>query len=77
MTEDTYINPDDLKNSIIILALDNLVSLYEYTLESVKDLPKEDIEYFGFIIDYSRDLMKQMGQNLDNHITPRPEWKTK
>ena len=77
MTEDTYINPDDLKNSIIILALDNLVSLYEYTLESVKDLPKEDIEYFGFIINYSRDLMKQMGQNLDNSVTPRPKWKTK
>ena len=72
------INPEDLKNSIIILALDNLASTYEFALEDTKNMPEEDVEYIQFIIGYSRDLIQQMGGTISSpHNIQRPKWKTK
>lgn len=69
------INPEDLKNAIIILALDNLASLYEIALEEDPNMPKEEKEYIQFIIDYCRDLIQLMGGNLGSHNIPRPQWR--
>lgn len=76
--ENNTVNPEDLKNSIIILALDNLASIYEYALEDAKNMPEDEVEYTKFIIGYSRDLIQQMGGNISGpHDIPRPKWKTK
>lgn len=76
--EENIVNPEDLKNSIIILALDNLASIYEYALEDAKNMPEEEIEYTKFIIGYSRDLIQQMGGTISTpHNIQRPKWKTK
>lgn len=71
------ISPDDLKNSIVILALDNLASTYEIALEDAKNMPEDEIEYLQFIIGYSRDLIQQMGGSISsNQPISRPQWKT-
>ena len=76
--ENNTVNPEDLKNSIIILALDNLASIYEYALEDAKNMPEDEVEYILLIIGYSRDLIQQMGGNISGpHDIPRPKWKTK
>lgn len=76
--EENIVNLEDLKNSIIILALDNLASIYEYALEDAKNMPEDEIEYTKFIIGYSRDLIQQMGGTISTpHDIPRPKWKTK
>jgi hypothetical protein len=71
------ISPEDLKNSIIILALDNLAYTYEIALEDAKNMPEDEIDYLHFIIGYSRDLIQQLGGNLGNQPISRPKWKTK
>lgn len=76
--EEDVVNQEDLKNYIIIIALDNLASIYEYALEDTQNMTKEEIEYTQFIIGYSRYLIQQMGGNLStNHNIPRPKWKIK
>ena len=76
--ENNTVNPEDLKNSIIILALDNLASTYEFALEDTQNMPEEEVEYLQFIIGYSRDLVQQMGGTISSHHNiQRPKWKTK
>lgn len=76
--EQNTVNPEELKNSIIILALDNLATIYEYALEDTQNMPEDEIEYTQFIIGYARDLIQQMGGTLSTpHNIPRPKWKTK
>lgn len=70
------ISPEDLKNSIIILALDNLASIYELALEDTQNMPEDEIEYLKFIVGYTRDLIQQMGGKIDNQPIARPKWKT-
>lgn len=70
------VSPEDLKNSIIILALDNLASTYGIALEDAKNMPKDEVEYLQFIIGYSRDLIQQMGGSIGNKPISRPQWKT-
>lgn len=70
------ISPEDLKNSIVILALDNLASIYEIALEDTQNMPKDEVEYLQFIIGYSRSLIQQIGESISNKPIPRPQWKT-
>jgi hypothetical protein len=69
------INPEDLKNAIIIIALDNLASLYEYSLEE-NQIDPENIEEVNFLINYARSLITEMGGNISSpHKIQRPIWK--
>lgn len=71
------IDPEELKNSIIILALDNLASTYEIALEDTQDMPNEEKEYLEFLIEYSRDLIQHLGGNISNKPISRPKWNIK
>lgn len=69
------ISPEHLKNSIIILALDNLASTYEIALEDTQNMPEDEVEYLKFIIGYTKDLIQQMGGSLEDQPISRPKWK--
>ena len=66
---------EDIKNSIIILALDNLASLCEESLEIDENNPEEQ-DYLSFLASISRDIIKELG-GYTPHVIPRPKWKTK
>lgn len=63
---------EDIKNNIIILALDNLVKDYSIALEdSGTTLNNEDREAIQFIVDSAALLL---GEYANKVIHPKPEW---
>jgi hypothetical protein len=66
---------EDIKKSIIILALDLFASAYEDALENGKILPG-DIEEANLYIEVSRNLIQEIGKELDDSPKiKRPKWK--
>lgn len=63
---------EDIKNNIIILALDNLIKDYSIALDdSESTLNKEDIEAMQFIVDSAALIL---GEYANKVIHPKPEW---
>lgn len=63
---------EDIKNNIIILALDNLVRNYSIALDdSESTLNNEDKEAIQFIVDSAALLL---GEYANKVIHPKPEW---
>lgn len=62
---------EDIKNSIIILSLENLILDYESALEIIK-IP-EDREYIQFIIDSAKIILHE--SKKPNTRISRPKWK--
>lgn len=62
---------EDIKNSIIILSLENLILDYESVLEIIK-IP-EDREYIQFIIDSAKIILHE--SKIPDTIISRPKWK--
>lgn len=63
---------EDIKNNIIILALDNLVKDYSIALDdSESTLNKEDREAMQFIVDSAALIL---GEYANKVIHPKPEW---
>lgn len=63
---------EDIKNNIIILALDNLVKDYSIALDdSESTLNKEDREAMQFIVDSAAMIL---GEYAHKVIHPKPEW---
>lgn len=68
-------NQEDIKNSIIILALDNLIKDCEYSLEENINNPEN--EYIQFISDSSKIILKEYSEKLNKEpkVISRPKWK--
>ena len=63
---------EDIKNNIIILALDNLVKDYSIALEDKEStLNNEDKEAIQFIVDSAALLLGEYAKQV---IHPNPEW---
>ena len=62
---------EDIKNSIIILALENLIIDYESALEIIEDT--QDKEYIQFIIDTAKLALIESGIQINTKIS-RPKW---
>lgn len=63
---------EDLKNSIIILALDNLISSYLIALEDSETTQNsDDVETMQNIIQGASEILEEYQQKL---TTPRPQW---
>lgn len=63
---------EDIKNNIIILALDNLVKDYSIALDdSESALNNEDREAMQFIVDSAALIL---GEYANKVIHPKPEW---
>lgn len=64
---------ENIKNSIVILALDNLILDYESALEIIED--SQDKQYIQFIVDSAKLILGEMGNevNIDTKIS-RPKW---
>lgn len=63
---------NDLKKSILILALSNLIDTYNILLED-KEYPEKDKEYLSYIIEKAGELLISYNPNLE---TPRPTWES-
>ena len=62
---------EDIKNSIIILALENLIIDYESALEIIENT--QDKEYIQFIIDNAKITLSEFGIQIKTEIS-RPKW---
>lgn len=62
---------EDIKNSIIILSLENLIIDYESALEVIEITP-EDREYIQFIIDSAKLILNEA--NKPSTTISRPKW---
>ena len=64
---------DDIQKSIIILALDNLLSSSEVILEEIKELPDatENIEYLSFLKSSIPLIIQEVGSDLSENKTTR------
>ena len=62
---------EDIKNSIIILALNNLLIDYESALEIIENT--QDKEYIQFIIDNAKITLMGFGIQINTEIS-RPKW---
>ena len=61
----------ELKNSIIILALDNLISMCSNALEEPdEDLKKEDREYIQSIINIANTALSEYASEKEQ----KPQW---
>lgn len=68
---------EDIKNSIIILALNNLLIDYESALEITKNNQNSEVEpeYIQFIIDTAKLVLMEFDSKLDSdHTISRPIW---
>lgn len=68
---------EDIKNSIIILALNNLLIDYESALEITKNNQNSEVEpeYIQFIIDTAKLVLMEFDSKLDSDNTiSRPIW---
>ena len=64
---------DDIKKSIIIIALDNLIGECNDSLEEADEDQKE---YLQFIIDSSKLILQEIGLEVQIPTTiKRPSWK--
>lgn len=64
---------EDIKNNIIIIALDNLISTYSNELENEdSDLTSEEIELMGYIIEEAKSILFEYQKEK---IIRRPQWK--
>ena len=64
---------DDIKKSIIIIALDNLIGECNDSLEEADEDQKE---YLQFIIDSSKLILQEIGLEVQILTTiKRPSWK--
>lgn len=61
---------EDIKNSIIILSLNNLIIDYSTALEIIENT--QDKEYIQFIVDSAKIILSQM-EKPDTTIS-RPKW---
>lgn len=67
-----YSMNEDIKNNIIIIALDNLVKNYSIALEEAgTTLNNEDKETIQFIVDSAALIL---GEYSSKVINPKPEW---
>lgn len=62
---------EDIKNSIIILALENLIIDYESALEIIENT--QDKEYIQFIIDNAKIALIESNVQINTEIS-RPKW---
>ena len=62
---------EDIKNSIIILALENLIIDYESALEIIENT--QDREYIQFIIDNAKIALIESNVQINTEIS-RPKW---
>lgn len=62
---------EDIKNSIIILSLENLIIDYESALEVIEITP-EDREYIQFIIDSAKLILTEADK--PSTTISRPKW---
>ena len=62
---------EDIKNSIIILALENLIIDYESALEIIENT--QDKEYIQFIIDNAKIALIESNVKINTEIS-RPKW---
>ena len=64
---------EDIKNSILILALNNLIEDIDYSLE---EEPEYNTEYYIFIRQSAEILLNEFGNKLSDKepVTPRPKW---
>lgn len=62
---------EDIKNSIIILALENLIIDYESALEIIENT--QDKEYIQFIIDNAKIALIESNIQINTEIS-RPKW---
>lgn len=67
---------DDIQKSIIILALDNLLSSSEVILEEIKELPDatESIEYLSFLKSSIPLIIQEVGSDLSENKTQGIPW---
>lgn len=63
---------DDLKNNIIILALDNLIANYSIALEDKETtLEKDEKDLMQFIVESCHLILSEYSSKL---INTKPEW---
>lgn len=63
---------EDLKNNIIILALNNLVESYNLLLEDKENtLEQDDRDLMQFIVESCHIILSEYSDKL---INPKPEW---
>lgn len=62
---------EDIKNSVIILALDNLISSFSIALES-KEITPEDKEFMEFSIESARIILQEFNDKLQPN--QKPQW---
>lgn len=68
-------NPQTRKH-IIVIALDNLISDYQNALEDKElNLNQEEREFAINMISNTREILSEEIQEVDNPVTPRPQWK--
>ena len=68
---------EDIKNSIIILALNNLLIDYESALEITRNNQNSEVEpeYIQFIIDTAKLILMEFEGKFDSdHTISRPIW---
>jgi hypothetical protein len=68
---------EDIKNSIIILALNNLLIDYESALEITRNNQNSEVEpeYIQFIIDTAKLVLMEFEDKFDSdHTISRPIW---
>lgn len=68
---------EDIKNSVIIIALDNLTCLCDQFLE-LNEIDTQQKEYYSLLRDISQSILIEMrnklsGTSMDNPIK-RPKW---
>lgn len=63
---------EDIKNNIIILALDNLIQSYSIMLEEKEtDLNETDVEYAHYIVDTAALILLEYSDKVKNQ---KPQW---
>lgn len=62
-------NLNKVQESVVIIALDNLIESYKYILESTPDIPIEDKQFISCTIQEAKVIL-----SLFNNEIPKPGW---
>ena len=67
--------PEDIKNSLIILALDNLISSINETLEDNPEIPEEHLLYLSSLKVLTNQVLNTLNiESVINSKIRRPQW---
>ena len=61
-----------IKDSVIVLALNTLIEVNNIALETSKDA--DNVEYLTFINNTARLILEDMGQDIPSGVISKPKW---